>query len=270
MELTVIGSGTVAPTAGRVAACHQVTAGPVRLMLDCGAGALHRAAALNLPWHQTTHVAITHFHVDHWGELAYFLLALRWGVEPARKRPLTVIGPRGLEARMVTLAATFGEWVQSPGYPLSIVTIEPGETLNLADGITLDATSTPHTAESVAYAVQTGQHRLVYTGDTGPSAELARWARGCDLLLCECSLPDNRAIDTHLTPAQAGTLARKAKARQLVLTHFYPPVESVDPVALAAQEFDGPITAAKDGSRFTIEETVPHGNRTNRSPRGYD
>jgi ribonuclease BN (tRNA processing enzyme) len=60
------------------------------------------------------------------------------------------------------------------------------------------------------------------------------------------------ALDTHLTPEQAGELAREAGARQLVLTHFYPPVENTDPARVAGGRFGGPVTAARDGDRFTI------------------
>ena len=94
--------------------------------------------------------------------------------------------------------------------------------------------------------------RLVYTGDTGPSDALARWARGCDLLLAECSLPDTQAIGIHLTPSQAGALAGAAAARRLVLTHFYPAIEGTDPASVAARAFGGEVLAANDGDRFTI------------------
>ncbi|MGH7186353.1 MAG: MBL fold metallo-hydrolase, partial [Pseudomonadota bacterium] len=87
---------------------------------------------------------------------------------------------------------------------------------------------------------------------TSNTPELARWAKGCDLLLAECSLPEGMAIDIHLTPEQAGDLAQEAGARRLVLTHFYPPVENSDPARAAASRFTGPVTAAVDGDRFTI------------------
>ena len=93
---------------------------------------------------------------------------------------------------------------------------------------------------------------MVYTGDTGPSESLADWALGCDLLLSECSLPEDRAIAIHLTPAQAGDLARRAEARRLVLTHLYPPVESVDPAKQAGIAFGGEVVVAEDGDRFII------------------
>ena len=252
MDLVVIGSGTVAPSSTRVAPCYWVSAGEVTLLLDCGAGSLHRAAELGIQWSEISCVAITHFHVDHWGELPTLLFALRWGVEPARTAPLRLIGPRGLTTRLTMLAAALGDWVLSPGYPLQVDEIEPNEVIALADNVYLEAFKTPHTAQSLAYAVTEGETRLVYTGDTGQSDALAEWAHDCDLLLAECSLPDDRAIDIHLSPTQAGSLGRAANARELVLTHFYPVYGDSDPGDAAARAFGGPVNIARDGDRFHI------------------
>jgi len=93
---------------------------------------------------------------------------------------------------------------------------------------------------------------LVYTGDTGQSRDLANWAAGADLLLAECSLPDDQAVDGHLTPHSVAQLARAAQAKRLVLTHFYPPVEQVDVRAEVARVYQGPVTLASDGDRFAI------------------
>ncbi len=252
MQLVVIGSGTVAPSRDRTAPAHWVTAGQTRLMLDCGAGSLHRAESFGIPWSEVTHVALSHFHVDHWGELPALLFALRWGIEPPRSAPLRVIGPAGLRSRLVMLAGGLGDWVLDPGYPMEIVEILPEAPYELASGLELEAFETPHTEHSVAYAVREEEGHLVYTGDTGPSDALAAWASGCDLLLAECSLPDHRAIDVHLTPKLAGELGRAAGARKLVLTHFYPLFEDIDPALVASQAFGAPVDLAFDGARFHI------------------
>jgi ribonuclease BN (tRNA processing enzyme) len=252
MELTVLGSGTVAPAAGRTAPAHWVSAGSVRLLLDCGAGVLHRAAQFGVDWPSVTHVALTHFHPDHWGELPMLLFALKWGTLPPRSTPLTLLGPAGLRTRLTVLAGALGDWVLDSGYDLEVCEMEPGDQMTLVEGVTLEACKTPHTDESLAYAVRQGPTRLVYTGDTGQSDALARWARDCSLLLAECSLPDGQGISIHLTPSEAGALARAAHAHRLVLTHFYPAIEGTDPASVAARAFGGEVIAAQDGDRFTI------------------
>jgi ribonuclease BN (tRNA processing enzyme) len=255
MRLAVLGSGTVAPSSERTAPAYWLEADGVRLLLDCGAGTLHRAATFGIPWADVTHIAITHFHIDHWGELPHFLFALRWGVEPPRRDPLVILGPRGILARLAHLTEAYGEWVLHPEFPLEVVELEPGTERPLADDVVIETHSTPHTAESLAYAVRTETARLVYTGDTGYSETLATWAAGCDLLLCECSLPEERAMDLHLTPAEAARLARTAGAKRLVLTHIYPLFGDRDPATLVAGEFEGTVVTARDGDRFTVTRT---------------
>jgi ribonuclease BN (tRNA processing enzyme) len=39
---------------------------------------------------------------------------------------------------------------------------------------------------------------------------------------------------------------------RVLLTHFYPPCDEVDVVALAAQEFSGEILRAEDGLSLTV------------------
>lgn len=247
-----LGTGTVAPSAERTAACHWVARGDLRVLLDCGAGALHRLARFDLPWTRVSHVILSHFHPDHFGELPMLVYALKYTAVPARHEPLVVLGPPGVVRLVKALAVGFGDWLLNPGFPLAVLDVNPGEPFPLDAEVTLELCRVPHTPESAAISLTAPEGRLVYTGDTGPSAELERWAAGCDLLLAECSLPESMAMDIHLTPERAGEMAARARARRLVLTHFYPPVETSDPAVLAARRFGGPVTAARDGARFTI------------------
>ena len=91
-----MGTGTVAPHAERTAACHWVARGDLRILLDCGAGSLHRLAHCGLPWPRITHVILSHFHPDHYGELPMLVYALKYTTVPARREPLVVLGPPGV------------------------------------------------------------------------------------------------------------------------------------------------------------------------------
>jgi ribonuclease BN (tRNA processing enzyme) len=252
VELVTVGTGTVAPSAERTAACHWVARGDLRVLLDCGAGALHRLARFDLPWQHVSHVVLSHFHPDHYGELPMLVYALKYTAVPARREPLVILGPPGVVRLVKALAEGFGSWLLDPGFPLVVLDLRHGEPFPLGPEVTLELCPVPHTPESVAISLTAPEGRLVYTGDTGPSPDLERWAGGCDLLLAECSLPESMAMELHLTPERAGAMAAGAHAKRLVLTHFYPPVETSDPAALAGTRFAGPIAAARDGARFTI------------------
>ncbi len=252
MRLTTLGTGTIALAPTRACAGYLVEAGDVRLLLDCGSGVARRLAELALPWPAITHVALSHFHIDHHGDLPTLIFACRYGILPPRTAPLTVIGPAGTSDLFRRLADAYGPWMLDPGFPLEVVELAPATPLPIGKDLVLEAFKVPHTPESVAYSVTAGARRLVYTGDTGYFPALAEWASGCDVLLCECSLPEAMAIAEHLTPEQCGALAELAGPRRLVLTHFYPPVETAEIQAAVAARYTGPLLVARDGWQTEI------------------
>jgi ribonuclease Z len=66
--------------------------------------------------------------------------------------------------------------------------------------------------------------KIVYTGDTRPFSNLTKFAANADLLIHDATLDDKLAEkakeDGHSTPSQAAKDAKKARAKQLVLTHI--------------------------------------------------
>lgn len=251
MKLTTIGTGTGAPHPTRVCSGHLVEAGNIKLLMDCGNGVVHRMASLNVRWNDITHIAITHFHADHVADIPMLIFAWRWGQLPPRAEPITIIGPIGLLNLLERQANAFGEWVLDPGFPIIVQEMAPDSEVELGDDAKLLSLQVPHTAESMAYSVVHAGKRLVYTGDTSFDTRVGEWAKGCDVFLAECSLPDEMAIKEHLTPRQTGALAAIAQPARLVLTHLYPPLDSVDVVAQVAESFSGNVAIATDG--FSIE-----------------
>jgi len=66
--------------------------------------------------------------------------------------------------------------------------------------------------------------KIVYTGDTRPFKGFAKFAAEADLLIHDATLDDELAErayeDGHSTPEQAARNAKKAKVKQLILTHI--------------------------------------------------
>ena len=254
MRLTTVGTGTAAPLAGRVQSGHLVETGATRLLMDCGSGVATRLADLRIQWQTITHLALTHFHADHIVDVPTLFYAWRYGQLPPRTQPLEIVGPLGTVQLLSRFAGVFGEGLLSLGFPISVRELVPESGISLADGVRLSCRKVPHTDESVAYSVEGGGRRIVYTGDTGPDRALGDWARGCDVLLAECSLPDAIAIPMHLTPRQCGALGAAARPGVLALTHFYPPVEAVDIRAEVGEQFGGTVALATDGWTLDLEE----------------
>jgi ribonuclease BN (tRNA processing enzyme) len=252
VKLTVVGSGTAAPTADRVCAGFFVESAESRILLDCGPGVVHQMARLELPWPRLDHVLLTHFHNDHVGDLPFLLFALRWGLSQPRTARLDLWGPVGTGALVRRLARALGSHVIDPGFPLRIHDLQPDETATVGDA-GLHALRAPHTDTSLAFRIRSDGASLGYTGDTGPSEAVARFLAGVDLLVAECSLPDDEAMDSHLTPSRLAAMASLAAPRRLLVTHVYPQLAGRDvPGLLAAAGWTGETLMARDGLELDV------------------
>ena len=248
MRLTIAGSGTAAPEPDRACSGYFLDDGVTRVLLDCGPGVVHHLARFGLPWADLDHVALTHFHNDHLGDLPMLLFALKWGALRRRTAPLTVWGPAGLEARAHHLAAALGDHVLDPGFPLALRELPPGASADLGPGMVLRTAKTPHTDESLAFRVSGADGDLGYTGDTGPSGDVARFLAGSAVLIAECSLPDDDAIPTHLSPSSLAAMAGAAAPGRLVVTHVYPWLDALHPLRLIREAgWAGHAVRAVDG-----------------------
>ncbi len=253
-EVTVLGAGTLIPDDDRRSAAHWVEAGGVRLLVDCGSGALHGTARYGLRWSQVSHIALTHFHTDHVGDLAPFLWALRHGSRPPRQQPLVLLGPPGTKSFLHRLAGAFGDFVIDPPFPLEVVELPRRGAWTSSDGLLhLESHPTPHTEESVAYRIELGGAAVGFTGDTGPSEDLGRFFAGVSLLLAECSLSDPTDLDNHLSPSTLAALARAAEPELLLVTHCYPDVPRSElPDLLQSLGYTGACAVAVDGMRTRV------------------
>lgn len=253
MELTIVGSGTAAPHAHRVSAAHHVRARHVSLLLDCGSGAVHRMAGLGVAWDQLTHIALSHYHTDHVSDLPMLLFSMKYALPEPRREELTLLTPPDGRAWLGRLAAAFGEYIVDPGFPIHVQEVEDGTVFELGDGARIACRQTPHTDRSFAYRVDAFGQALGYTGDTGADPGQADFFRRVDVLVAECSLPDDLAIDMHLTPSRVAALALGAQPGHLVLTHLYPQLERRDVAGLVrAAGWQGRTTIARDGLRIQL------------------
>ncbi len=98
--------------------------------------------------------------------------------------------------------------------------------------------------------------RLVYTGDTRPIKGLSTFARSADVIIHDSTLDDELAEraeqDGHSTPSQAATQAKKAKASQLILTHFSARYDDTEKLIKQARKIFRNTIAAEDFMQIEI------------------
>ncbi|TFG66766.1 MAG: ribonuclease Z [Gemmatimonadales bacterium] len=226
-RFTVVGCGTVVPEATTGGSSFLLDTGSVVALLDCGPGTIRTLETLGLRWAGITDILLTHFHTDHVGGLPGLLFSLTHGLLPDRRaEPLTVWGPPGTRAMFTHLTAALGAFMLDPGFPLRVIEIEAGETHKIGEQLLLRSISTPHTEESLAFRLEGEGISVVYSGDTGPDVDMGGFATGCDLFVCECSLPEDFVGENHLSPTAVARFASSAAPGLLLLTHVYPQFRS--------------------------------------------
>jgi len=98
--------------------------------------------------------------------------------------------------------------------------------------------------------------KIVYVGDTRPFKGLARFSAGADVLIHDSTL-DNELAERaktygHSTASQAARDAKKAKVRQLILTHISARYSEPDMLLKHAKRIFKNTVAAEDFMRIEI------------------
>jgi ribonuclease Z len=252
MKLIVLGSGTSIPHSHRSSPAYWLETESGQLLLDIGADAPHRMAEEQLDWASLDAIWISHFHLDHFGGLAPFLFGTRSGPQTQRRRkPLRVYGASGFKKILQAIDQANDYRLLKQPFPLELIEVQSGSEFEIFPGLNAKTFSTPHTKESLAIRLKdkTGT-LLVYTSDTGPSDDLAEFARGAAVLLMECSFHKNKPVKTHLELAEAMQLASKCGPQKLVLSHLYAEWDGIDLGAEARKLWPGETIEALDGLRL--------------------
>ena len=212
VKLTVIGSSPAWPNPGSAHSGYLVE-GRGTLLLDCGPGVLARLR--ERAQEDVEAIAITHFHLDHWGDLVPWAWLSIYG-PGERRRPDLWLPPGGIE-EVTSFEANWG----TPGMfeqAFEAREYAPGEPFRAA-GLELEARPVPHYGHGAhGFRVTDGRRTLAYSGDSGPGEELAELAHGADLFVCEATLASadrDGEPRGHLSAEEAAAAADGA----LLLTH---------------------------------------------------
>jgi ribonuclease BN (tRNA processing enzyme) len=228
VRLTVIGSSPAWPNPGSAQSGYLVE-GPGTLLLDCGPGVLGRLReARLLPTIDA--VAITHFHLDHWGDLVPWAWLCAYGTEPLG-RPDLWLPPEGI-AQLETFASLWGN-PEMFERAFALREFESATAFGAA-GFEVEPRPVRHYhLRAFGFRVRDRNGRvLAYSGDAAPGDELRELARGADLFLCEATLADpgrEREPRGHLAAEEALAAADGT----VLLTHRPVELPAPDGVPLA-------------------------------------
>ncbi len=260
-ELSVLlcGTGTPLPDRMRAGPCAMVAAGNRLYVIDAGIGSVQNMLLWRIPLENVKGVLLTHFHSDHIPELGELRLQT-WVA--GRKTRLPVYGPPGVERVVAGFEEAYAldtiyrtehhgaDFLPPNAAPMMAmpVVIPDGATTQIVldeDGLRITAIRVHHDPAKPAYGYRFDYHgrSVVISGDTTPDEDLARAAKGADVLVHEGLQPDmvgalGDALNAagkwraakimhdipgyHSAPTGAARIANEAGAKLLVFTHMLP------------------------------------------------
>jgi len=269
LRVILLGTGYPRPDPERAGPATAVAVGERLFLVDAGRGVVLRLAATEYPLKAVRAVLLTHLHSDHTSGLPD-LFATSWIF--GRSAPLELYGPRGTRSAARALEQYFAadvhirrdlvERLPAAGATIQAHEIEAGLVFEDAEvRITAFAVDHRPVEPAFGYRFEARGRSVVISGDTRPSENLIRHARGADILVHEAYLPEHfDRVDTpevaarlkryHSTAEEAGQAAQQAGVKLLVLTHLVPGGPEETYRERASRYFKGRIVVGRDLMRF--------------------
>ncbi len=273
-KLIVLGSGTPNPDPNRAGSAYAVVVNETPYLIDFGPGVIRRAASLSPPWggkieamtvKNFEHAFLTHIHSDHSAGLADLLLT-PWIM--GRDKKLNLYGPKGLEQMASSTLEAFEDDINyriygtqpsnKMGYKFNFYLLSEG-LIYEDENVSVEAFTVPHGSFDDAYGFRftTEDKVIVFSGDTGPSKTLEKFAAGADILVHEVYSNAGFLKKTkdwqiyhkghHTSTFEVGEIASRAKPKLLLLSHILFWGSTTDEILKETQStYKGEIKIAED------------------------
>ena len=216
MRLHVIGCSPAWPNPGGAQSGYLLEEAGRRVLLDCGPGVLPRLL-LREDWPRVDAIAISHFHLDHWGDLVPWAFGGLFGRGRDVPAPQLWLPPGGAETLRMLDPVLFTSAILD----LFDVQEYAAEVPFAAAGFELVASRVDHyDLESYGLRVSAGGRTLAYSADSAPCSGLLAIGRDADLFVCEATLDEPESGRRgHLTAGEAVDASNEAGAKRLVIVH---------------------------------------------------
>jgi len=274
MKITLLGTGSPIPDPMRAGPCTLVQAGGENVMVDCGRGALMRLMAAGVFPGMVSTCLVTHLHSDHITDLND-LVTSRWVMMPVNV-PLRVIGPPGIRAvvdAMLQMLSPDQQYrhdhhddLRANGpLTVNVEEVQPGDSFTIgAMSGTVHETDHRPVRPSIGFRLEHDGKVVALAGDTVPCAGVDEMCRNADAYVQTVirhdlvsaladALPNGQRmrdiLDYHSSVEQAAQTAARAGVKNLVLTHYVPPMapdQQDDWKAQATAHFSGPVILGPD------------------------
>jgi len=265
IELQILGSGGP-EIDGRASSAYLLWINnKAKLMIDMGSGSMLRFEQSGAKLETLEAVVLTHLHIDHSADLPSFVKA---GFFSNRKDSLDIIAPYGNEffpsinEFLTDLFGSHGAYrymqdvLREDSDSFQIIPIEVNaktvQTIKYKS-FTLKLINVNHgRVPALAVVIEVQGKKILISGDTNDkNHNLEKLATNADLFIAHHAITEHSnkfAKELHMTPSTIATIAKKAKVKEVVLSHIMKRTENKKAQSLKIMKdiYKGKIIFAKD------------------------
>jgi ribonuclease BN (tRNA processing enzyme) len=274
-RLILLGTGGgPRPRKANSASAQVIVANETAYVVDCGDGVARQLAFAGVPLPKLRHVFISHHHSDHnadYGNLLWlaWTAGLRTRVDTWGPPPLEKMTKLFFEMNAQDIDTRIADEGRVPLIPLvQVHELTQGGLVMQDENVKVTAALVHHppVVPSFGYRFDGADRSIVISGDTAPSDNLIKLARGADILVHDAlyvpgverlvaRVPNATALKqsilSHHTSAEdAGRVAQAAGVKKLVLSHLVPPDDPAITeqmwIDAARTHFRGEVILGKD------------------------
>jgi ribonuclease BN (tRNA processing enzyme) len=248
LTLTVLGCDGSHQGAGGAASGYLVRSwgSGTSVWMDAGPGTFGNLQRFTDPL-ELSAIVLTHEHHDHFSDVEGFITAARW-VYGFHRDPVPVYAASGVLAHLTQQIDGILDWHE----------VGDGDGADVGD-VRLAFSRTDHPPVTLATRVDGPSSALGYSADSGPQWSFSSLGPDLDLALCEATYTSHHPVSSdqggpaiHMSGREAGSNARRAGARRLVVTHRWPTVSAAEVLAEATETFEGPVEQAAVGRGYSL------------------
>lgn len=257
-SLTVLGSSSALPAAGRNPSAHILNVHDRYYLIDCGEGTQSRLRKFSIKMQKIEAIFISHLHGDHYYGLPGLLGTLHL---LGRTKPLSLYAPAGLKEILTIIHRHSETFLQ---YPLEFheINMDENKTLLETEHVRISSFPLKHRIPCAGFLFEEKQWRdrkprkFAYCSDTKYDEDLCRVTKDVDLLYHEATFMEvhkQKANTTwHSTAAEAGRIAKMAGVKQLLIGHFSARYPIVDELLNEAKMEFPETQAAEEGEIYQV------------------
>jgi len=186
-----------------------------RFIVDPGPGSLVRAIQFKKEPNTLDCIISSHRHLDHYNDVEVMVEAMTHGLNRR-------------QGKLILQEEVVGYISEYHRDSVETLVPKPGDEFNVGD-VRVEVLPTTNHAGGLGFRFETSDGIVTYSGDTAYDEDIVKHYKGSAVLILNTIFAAERGSDTHLNTDDAVEIAKKARPKKLVITHFGVQMLSIGP-----------------------------------------